>query len=90
MGGREACSREARRDTEPRKEQGSAWHLISIQWLLVKGRQTLEKRRAEKPGGESGTKTESETGTQKEEGEGAGDDGTAHEATERPLRREGK
>lgn len=78
--GRErSSSREARRQEEPRKEQGSAWHLMSVQWVLVSGRLTLETRRVEKPGGDRGQRV----GTQREEGEELGG---PHEATERPLR----
>ena len=84
--GRErSSSREARRQEEPRKEQGSAWHLMSVQWVLVNGRLTLETRRVEKPGGDRGTKSRDPEGGRR----GAGGVG-AHGATERPLRREGK
>lgn len=39
-GGRERRRQQGGKESpaEPRKEQGSAWHLISGQWMLVNGR----------------------------------------------------
>lgn len=64
---------EARRQEEPRKAQRGAWHLTSVQWVLVNGRLTLETQRVEKPGGDRGTKSRDPEGGRKGAGEGRGE-----------------